>query len=315
MGIKNLNHFLTNYCNNDAVGKAHLGDFTGKTIVVDASIYLYRFVGENKLIEHLYLMVSIFLHYDIVPIFVFDGVPPPEKKQVLLERRESKRAAQEKYECLKNSLSLDTDEMEKLKKQFIHVRESDIVVTKSILDDLGIAWIAAPSEADEICAHLLHTGQAYACLSDDMDMFAYGCVRVLRHLSLVKHTVLLYDVGEILVQLKMNVQDFRQVLVLAGTDYNVDDHIETKESFRWFQIYKRETLFCETDAVPSFYAWLIQNTQYIQNIDKLNSVLNMFRPKNHINYIVNKKHSDSCHLFETLSSDGFVFPFFSNNNN
>jgi 5'-3' exonuclease len=116
MGIKNLNHFLTNYCNNDAVGKAHLGDFTGKTIVVDASIYLYRFVGENKLIEHLYLMVSIFLHYDIVPIFVFDGVPPPEKKQVLLERRESKRAAQEKYECLKHSSSLDTDEMEKLTK-------------------------------------------------------------------------------------------------------------------------------------------------------------------------------------------------------
>ena len=34
------------------------------------------------MIENFYLMCSIFKYYNIVPIFVFDGVPPKEKHEV-----------------------------------------------------------------------------------------------------------------------------------------------------------------------------------------------------------------------------------------
>ena len=32
--------------------------------------------------ENMYLMLSIFRYYNVIPIFVFDGKPPPEKKRV-----------------------------------------------------------------------------------------------------------------------------------------------------------------------------------------------------------------------------------------
>jgi 5'-3' exonuclease len=306
MGIKQLNNFLTNHCK--SIAKTHLSMFSGKSVAVDASIYMYRFISENKLTEHMYLMISIFLFYNINPIFVFDGVPPPEKNEVLNERRENKKTAQAKYESLKQMYpDQETDEMEKLKKQFIHIKSSDYNIVRSLLDDYGVAWVTAPGEADELCAHLMHTNQVYACLSDDMDMFAYGCVRVFRHFSLVKHTVLFYDLSEILYELQMTIQEFRQIVVMSGTDYNKDNSTDLADSVRWFKTYKREMILREGD-VPSFYNWLDENTKYVQNIDKLYATLNMFKPKTNIVYKVHKQVFDQKHLFETLANDGFVFP-------
>ncbi len=306
MGIKHLNTFLTNHCSR-AISKIHVSEFSGKSVAIDASIYLYRFIADNKLIEHTFSMVSIFRNYNIQPIFVFDGTPPPEKKDTLVERRENKRAAKAKYDTLKEANpEQDTEEMEKLKRQFVNVKDSDIQLVKSLLDDYGVAWISAPGEAVELCAHLMHTNQVYACMSDDMDMFAYGCVHVFRHFSLVKHTVLFYDLAKILTHLQMTVQEFRQVIVLSGTDYNKDNTTDLVESMRWFGIYKRDIMLREGD-VPTFYEWLLQNTKYIQNIEKLNTILTMFKPKSNIVYTINKSMFDQKHLFETLASDGFVF--------
>ena len=308
MGIKKLNNFLTNTCKKETIARTHLSMFSGKSVVVDASIYMYRFIGENKLVENIYLMISIFLNYNITPIFVFDGAPPPEKKEILLERRENKRSAKEKYDLLKQNNVHDTEEMEKLKEQFIHIKDADYNVVKSLLDHCGIAWVTAPGEADELCAHLLHTNKAYACLSDDMDMFAYGCLRVFRHFSLVKHTVLFYDLVEILVELQMTIQEFRQIVVLSGTDYNKDDSTELFESIRWFKKYKKEMVLHEDDAVPSFYEWLFEKTKYIQNLDRLNLILMMFKPKKKIDYTINQCTFNQRKLCEILAGYGFIFP-------
>ena len=81
MGIKYLNRIFNSNCNDTSIYKIHLQHFAGKRIAVDASIFLYRFLGEEKLIEQMYLMVSIFRNYDITPIFVFDGVAPPEGRR------------------------------------------------------------------------------------------------------------------------------------------------------------------------------------------------------------------------------------------
>ena len=308
MGIKQLNNFLTNNCKKKTIAKTHLSVFSGKSVAVDASIYMYRFIGENKLVEHIYLMISIFLHYNITPIFVFDGTPPPEKKEILLERREKKRCAQEKYDQLKQINDHDTEEMEKLKKQFIHIKDADYNVVKSVLDHYGVAWITAPGEADELCAHLLHTNEAYACLSDDMDMFAYGCLRIFRHFSLVKHTVLFYDLVEILLELQMTIQEFRQIVVLSGTDYNKDDTTDLFESICLFKKYKKEMVLQEDDIVPSFYEWLAQNTKYIQNPEMLYLILKMFKPKSNIDYTINQSTLNQRNLCEFLAVDGFIFP-------
>jgi 5'-3' exonuclease len=316
MGIKHLNRYLTTNCDNHAIRKAHLNEFKGKKVAIDASIYLYRFIGENKLIEHIYLMVSIFKSYGVEPIFIFDGASPPEKKELLAERKENKRIAEEKYEKIKKQIETVDDEekcdmlneMEKLKKQFIHIKEADYKVVKQILDDSGVKWIDAPGEADELCAHFMHSGQVYACLSEDMDMFAYGCCRILRHFSLVKHNVLFYDLEQILLQLQMNVQEFRQVIVLSGTDYNKEDTTNLQDSVKWFYVYKQSIILSEDAIQPSFYEWLSKNTNYIKNMNVLLATYNMFRQKKmEFNCPDEIKKENKEQLIEILGHDGFVF--------
>ena len=314
MGIKHLNRYLTMKCDNHAIRKEHLSEFNGKKVAIDASIYLYRFIGENKLVEHMYLMVSIFKSHGVEPIFIFDGASPPEKKELLAERKEKKRIAEEKYQNIKNQIEDNEDkyemlnEMEKLKKQFIHIKEADYKVVKQLLDDSGVKWIDALGEADELCAHFMHTGQVYACLSEDMDMFAYGCCRVLRHFSLVKHNVLFYDLEQILTQLQMNVQEFRQVIVLSGTDYNKEDTTNLQDSVKWFYAYKQSIILSEDAIQPTFYEWLAKNTIYIKNMDVLLATYGMFRQKNlGFDCPDDVKKENKERLIELLGHDGFVF--------
>lgn len=315
MGIKQLNSYLVTKCSSEAIKKIELDKLCGKKVVVDASIYLYRFMSDGRLTEHMYYMLATLLHYGIEPIFVFDGDSPPEKKELLAERKEKKLKAETKYEELKLLMesSNDTDksdianEMEKLKKQFIYIKYADYQVVKTLLNTMGVAWIEAPGEADELCAHMMLTGQAYACLSEDMDMFAYGCSRVLRHLSLVNHTVLLYDLHEILFQLGMNVQEFRQILVLAGTDYNKNNSVSLQEAIKWFCRYKKEMILWE-GVIPTFYEWLINKTNFISDVNGLQATHNMFNVKNKmIVYNTVKKEKDRKTLVEYLGQDGFIF--------
>jgi 5'-3' exonuclease len=318
MGIKHLNRVFNQKCNDRAIYKIHLKQLSGEKIAVDASIYLYRFLGDEKLAEQIYLMASIFRKYNIAPVFVFDGAAPPEKKDVLNERKEGKRKAEERYLQMKanietNALELDEKyeaelEMEQLKKQFIYIKDADIKHVKQLLDVCGISWVVARGEADEHCAHLIHTGQVYACLSEDMDMFAYGCCRILRHFSMVKHSVLMYDLPEILRQLGLNLREFRQILVLSGTDYNKDDAASLFEVLKWFDAYKADTLMMEEDV--AFYDWVkgIQSEQArkIYKMFVLTDKVVVARSANYDGTIKNRD-IDRNQLIKVLAKDGFIF--------
>ena len=83
MGIKYLNRFLKEECK-DSIKLISLKELSCKKIAIDISIYLYKYAADNTLIENIYLMLSIFRHYKIIPIFIFDGKPPSEKKELLI---------------------------------------------------------------------------------------------------------------------------------------------------------------------------------------------------------------------------------------
>ena len=86
MGVKLLSKFLKQECR-DIVKHVHLSELYGKKICIDTSIYMYRYKTTENMIENFYLMCSIFKKYNIVPIFVFDGTPPEQKKAILEEIR------------------------------------------------------------------------------------------------------------------------------------------------------------------------------------------------------------------------------------
>ena len=219
-------------------------------------------------------MISLFHKYNIIPIFVFDGKPPVEKLDTLRERRELKYEAEEKYNQLNASLEcIDENdnelrenilyEMDKLKRQFVKISNKDVKSVKEIMTNFGVMFYDADGEADKVCAYLKK--QCYACVSDDMDMFVYGCKYVVRHMSLINQTILLYKTDEILKELNLSFPMFKQISVLSGTDYNIyDNNVSLIETLKWHREFKKNDTNNE-----DFYDWLNKNLKNIFTIMNL----------------------------------------------
>ena len=142
MGIKNLNKFLRTECG-DSIKVISIAELSGKKIAVDISIYMYKYESNEALIENMYIMLTVFRQYNIIPIFIFDGKPPTEKKALLQKRREDKKEAEKEYNILKQKLEnnnvLDDDKqeiianMDILKKQFIYINREIIEQVKNLI--------------------------------------------------------------------------------------------------------------------------------------------------------------------------------------
>ena len=336
MGIKHLNKFLRDEAQK-SIKFISLSELSGKKIAVDISIYMYKYASESTLLENMYLMLSTLRHYNIAPVFIFDGKPPPEKKGLLMKRKEDKQEAEQEYNKLKKQLEnkeIDNvekqdliDSMDVLKKKFIYVSKNDIDNVKQLIRAYGATYYDAPGEADELCALLVIKNKVWACLSEDMDMFVYGCDRVIRYLSLLNKTAVLYDTNGILNNLGITQKELRQICVISGTDYSFTPfRIEDAQSNgsnsviyapergilneKWcnknFEITNNnnnnnptlhKTLsyfkkYHNENLGIDFYDWLKTNTDYIKDYESLMKIYILFELK------------DDCHkhlkIFENI---------------
>jgi 5'-3' exonuclease len=259
---------------------------------------------------------------------VFDGKPPSEKSELLEKRKMEKKMAEEKYLLLKhemeNNANLEPDkkedllaELDHLKKKFVRIRESDIQKAKDLMQAYGIMYLESHGEADQLCAYLTRNQYAWACVSDDMDMFVFGCQRVLRHMSLLNHTAILYDTYQILNEINIPYCHFKDILVLSGTDYNIGEKTSLYETLKWYNQYMKYSV--EKGQDMCFYDWLMKYSKYIHNREKLDKVhsmfdLSLYALHNHTE-ILNVIHSlpfrthnmDVLKLQTLMMDDGFIF--------
>jgi hypothetical protein len=284
MGIQNLNRYFKEKCNADSIRHISFNDLRGKRIAVDTSIYMYKFSAEGALIDNMYQMIALFKMNGIIPFFVFDGKPPQQKYELLKIRKEEKIVAEEKFKQLNIKLADITDyeekkeindELDSLRRTFVRLSLADLNNVKKLMELCGVSYCVADGEADKLCAKLVLTKTVYACLSEDMDLFVYGCPRVLRYISLLKSSFVMYDLKKILECLQINMEDFRKICVISGTDYN---YTETKSKNK--NLYKTITYyekFIESkDSQKDFYEWLRENTNYIDDYDVLKEIHSMF---------------------------------------
>ena len=324
MGIKHLNKFLRTECG-ESIKPITIAELSGKKIAVDISIYTYKYESNEALIENMYLMLATFRQYNIIPIFVFDGKPPAEKKALLQKRKEDKKEAEKEYNILKQKLEnnnvTDDDKqeiisnMDLLKKQFIYITREKINIVKSLIRSYGATYYDAPGEADELCALLVLKNKVWACLSEDMDMFVYGCTRVIRYLSLANRTAVLYDMKGILINLGITQKELREICVLSGTDYNIQncDKIKNKpnlyDTIKLFNKYKKE----KENNDLEFYEWLKINSDYITDYELLKTIYDIFDLKN-TNLTTFEKIKivngpiNYLNIKDILRTDGFMFP-------
>ena len=206
-----------------------------------------------------------------------------------------------------------------LKRKFVHICKNDIENVKKLIRAYVATYYDAPGEADELCAMLVIKKKVWACLSEDMDLFVYGCNRVLRYISLTNHTIVLYYMKGILNQLDMTQKEFREICVLSGTDYNINANSSLKNNNFTVNLHNTVKLFRkykeQNNTTLSFYDWIINSEKkldYISDLDLLYKINNMFEISNElaisfknikiINSLIQKEK-----VQEILKEEGFLF--------
>jgi 5'-3' exonuclease len=216
--------------------------------------------------------------------------------------------------------------MDVLKKKFVYIKREHIAKVKTLIRAFGATYYDAPGEADELCAMLVMKEKVWACLSEDMDMFVYGCSRVLRYFSLMNHTAVLYNLDEMLIDLGITLKEFKEICVLSGTDYNSTHQDLSKDLSKdlpkdqsrlvlTLKLFKKYHKSNNPNSLE-FYSWLLKHrANYITNYDELRNTYLMFELS---------ERSDNLKVFENISimngpvvkemmrpileEDGFIFP-------
>lgn len=252
MGIRYLNSYLTKQCKH-GICTILFETLTNQTVVIDTSIYLYKFKSLDSLVSSMTLLIDLFQDHSVRPIFVFDGKPKINKKQTLQKRQQEKQIAWDQYQQV---LHTETPEvLQSLKKTFIRVSQRDVDSIKSLMDSRNVTYIQAPHEADEVCARMMKQGKAQYCMSDDMDMFVYGCSHVLRQVNLHEKTVTLYQLDHILKALRITIEDFQMICILSGTDYSTSSHT-IYDYMKWYD------QFIKSGKV-NFHEWLVHEKKIV----------------------------------------------------
>ncbi|MEM2123890.1 MAG: flap endonuclease-1 [Methanolinea sp.] len=211
---------------------------------VDAHNALYQFLSiirqpdgtplmdrNGRVTSHLsgiLFRASNLLAKGIRTVWIYDGAPPPFKRETIEERRVARELAGERWkEAL---LRGDTEEAYRQARSSSRIDEEIIATSRELLSLLGLPWIQAPSEGEAQAAHMVARGAARYVVSQDYDTLLFGAPVLVRNLtvsgkrkvrgrtlSVVPERLLL---TEVLAGLGISRADLIRIGILVGTDFN-----------------------------------------------------------------------------------------------
>ena len=310
MGIRNLNKLINKKCK-DIIIKYKLKELENKTIVVDISIYLYKYKSYTNLFGYMYNMLMLFKKYNIYPIFIFDGKSPDEKKFLIEQRKKEKKMNEIEIKNIEKSINnykINIDKLNSklllLKKKVVKINKYDINNIKILFNMCNILYFDAEGEADFLCAELVKKNIAWACLSEDTDLFVYNCTRVLKNLDIINETVLFYDTSKILNKLKLNINEFRMICVVSGTDYfnNKCKNYNINYILNLYNEYKTENIL---DNTCHFYKWLYNKNIILEYILLFYIELIFSYENINLNKYINKLNEKK--VFDINNNNAMVF--------
>jgi flap endonuclease-1 len=231
MGIRGLNTFIKKICP-EAINNNNIDKYIGKKFGIDASILLYKYrhisnLDENLTNSHIIGFlnrIKYYKSYNIIPVFVFDGVPPEQKKITLKKRQNIKKRIYEKIEILQDICASSLDEQEeinkeifKLSSQIINVTKNHVSDVKKLLNLLQIDYYDAPDEAEKYCVFLQKNKIIDYIVTDDTDVFTFGGINILK--STIKNNIIETDINLLKCKLEYSDEKFIDFCILSGCDY------------------------------------------------------------------------------------------------
>ena len=252
----------------------------------------------------IYLMCSVFKYYDMDMLFVFDGKAGEEKEELNKRKIDRKEPTHEYYTIIENNKVLTQEMLDRidiLKKKFVRITNDDINNVKRLLESYGVSYVNAEMEADTLCAHMIKTGEYDICLSDDMDLFAYGCNKIIRNIDLINHTCLYYDLNSILRSLKIDMDNFRKLCIISGCDY----YKSLKNIFYYYDYYSKNKQGVLYDNLLNSKIITDEDYEKLNIIDKIFNLSNI----NVNNYKItdNSDNENNDNLKRILELENFVF--------
>lgn len=233
MGIKGLTQLLKKFAP-DSYNHCKLFHLSGKKVAIDASLFIYQSLivyrrngdyirndkGEN--ISHIIGILNktvTYLSYNITPIFIFDGAPPDEKKDVIKERKERATNATEKLD----SRNIDPELAEKYNKLSIRLTKEIIDDIKELLNKLGVSYIVSDGEAEGLASELCRKKYVDYVISEDMDCLPFGAGNLVRNCidkkAKMKDSITIFNLEKILKSLEITHEQFIELCILCGCDY------------------------------------------------------------------------------------------------
>ncbi|KAL7331777.1 Rad2 nuclease [Mucor circinelloides] len=210
----------------------NLREYAGKTVAIDGHCVLHRgaFGAATELalnqptdsyVTYFINFMGLFKHYNVTPIVVFDGLHLPLKQGTNDERRSNRQ------EALKEGLTFyKNGEIEKAKEKF----KKSVTITHDMIIDVlrklsaeKIQCIVAPNEADAQLTHLAKTGKVDAVITEDSDLLAFGCPKIIYKMNLYgQGTEISMDQvinNENSVFYNYDIETIRHICILSGCDY------------------------------------------------------------------------------------------------
>jgi exonuclease-1 len=229
MGIKGLLKFLKS-----AERDVNIQSFRGKTVAVDGYCWLHRgahsclieLTMKNKKIEELPLIgfcmkrINLLRRNDIKPVVVFDGANLPMKADTEKERHERRQS------CLSKGKALLKEGKEMEAKQClrgsINVTPEMALAFIKVLRKENVDVVVAPYEADSQLAYLTKIGYVDLVITEDSDLLAFGCPKVLFKMDENGNGKLIEfeNIGKgNKLLIGFTPESFRHMCILSGCDY------------------------------------------------------------------------------------------------
>ncbi|MFQ6053825.1 MAG: flap endonuclease-1 [Candidatus Bathyarchaeia archaeon] len=224
-----------------------LADLRGRPLAVDAFNVLHQFLAlirsrdgapltddEGHVTSHLvglaFRTTRLVADYQMMPVFVFDGKPPPLKRGEIERRRALRRRAEDAYAAALERM----DYAEAFSKAVMTGRLTPEIVAdaKRLLDLLGFPWVQAPGEGEAQAAYMARRGDVWAVNSRDYDALLFGAPRLVRYLTIEGREYLpsrgmsrrlkpeVIDLDALLRHHGITREQLIDLAIMIGTDFN-----------------------------------------------------------------------------------------------
>lgn len=228
MGIRGLRKYISG-----CVRQMKIEEYRGKRVAVDTSIYLYKFKYGGNYLGSFNKQIEKLRRYEIEPIYVLDTKPNKLKQNVIEERRGKLEKLSDKIEKLENDIrecdisedvkeNVKSEELDKLKKQYIKVTKEDVNDLKKLFDMCGVNYLEGYEgyDAEGVCSVLSKKGVVDAVISEDIDTLCYGGVELITKFNNKNDDIEVIILSEVLEELKIEYEDFVRMCLISGCDFH-----------------------------------------------------------------------------------------------